>query len=82
MDQEDHYLGESRLTDLDFGMVSQIPIDYQHLVCLGVMKRLLKRWCNGPRGERLLEEKLNAIDDGLKAVKGCIPTEFARLSPK
>ena len=77
-DQEEHHLGESRLTDLDFGMVSQIPIDYQHLVCLGVTKRLLERWCNGPRGDSLIDVKLNAIDEGLKTVKDCIPTEFAR----
>lgn len=40
-EQEEYHLGETLLLDLDFGMVSQIPLDYQHLICLGVTKRLL-----------------------------------------
>lgn len=28
----------------DFGLVSNIPIDYMHLVCLGVIKQLLSIW--------------------------------------
>lgn len=66
--QEEHHLGESLLLDLNFGMVSQIPLDYQHLICLGVMKRLLLRWCNGSRDQRLSKEPLDAIDKGLKAI--------------
>ncbi|XP_044738485.1 uncharacterized protein LOC123300077 [Chrysoperla carnea] len=76
--QEDYHLGESLLLDLDFDMVSQIPLDYQHLICLGVTKRLLLRWCNGPKNQRLSKDKLNAINETLQAIKVCIPTEFAR----
>lgn len=78
MQQEEHHLGESLLSDLEFGMVSQIPIDYQHLVCLGVMERLLQRWCNGPRNERLSNDQLRSINEALTSIKTCILQEFAR----
>ena len=32
---EDHHIGISPLTRLSLGMVSQFPLDYMHLVCLG-----------------------------------------------
>lgn len=77
-EQEEYHLGESLLLDLDFGMVSQIPLDYQHLVCLGVAKRLLHRFGHGPKNQKLSNDNLKALDNGLKAMKACIPSEFAR----
>jgi len=42
---EDHYKeGTSPLSLLPIGMVSQVPFEYMHLVCLGVMKKLLSAW--------------------------------------
>ncbi|KAJ8951700.1 hypothetical protein NQ314_007649 [Rhamnusium bicolor] len=39
---EEYHLGETVLTKLpDFDMVRNVPLDYMHLLCLGVMKRLL-----------------------------------------
>lgn len=76
--QEEYHLGESLLLDLNFGMVSQIPLDYQHLICLGVTKRLMLRWSNSPKNQRLTNDQLNAINQSLQAIKSCIPTEFAR----
>ena len=29
------------LTELDIGIVTQMPLDYTHLVCLGVVRRLV-----------------------------------------
>lgn len=45
---EDHHKGISPLSQIHLGMVSQIPLDYVHLVCLGVVKRLLLLWMKGP----------------------------------
>ncbi|XP_029159520.1 uncharacterized protein LOC114931568 [Nylanderia fulva] len=53
MKQEEHHNGESILTQLKIGMVSNVTIDYMHLVCLGVMKRLLQLWTKGSKDHKL-----------------------------
>ena len=43
--QSEHHLGYSPLEDiLDFDIVQQIPLDYMHLVCLGVVKKMINLW--------------------------------------
>lgn len=41
--QEDvlHHIGENPFSPLNLGMVSCFPLDYMHLVCLGVTRRLI-----------------------------------------
>ncbi|KAF5281922.1 hypothetical protein FQR65_LT14448 [Abscondita terminalis] len=41
---QNHHDGLTPLTSLDIGIISQIPIDYMHLCCLGVMRKMLKMW--------------------------------------
>ena len=36
------------LNNLSIGTVSQFPLDFMHLVCLGVVKRLIWLWMKGP----------------------------------
>ncbi|KYN15853.1 hypothetical protein ALC57_11934 [Trachymyrmex cornetzi] len=38
----EHHTGDSILEKLAIGMASQISLDYMHLICLGVVKRLLQ----------------------------------------
>lgn len=59
-------------------MVPQIPLDYQHRVCLGVTKRYLLRLANGSKAHRLTNDQKGALNEELKAIKTCIPLEFAR----
>ncbi|CAN8023457.1 unnamed protein product, partial [Ixodes persulcatus] len=42
-----HHKGESPLLKLPIGMVSQFPLDYMHLVCLGVIKKILVQYWLG-----------------------------------
>ena len=56
----------------------QFPLDYIHLVCLGVMKRLLLIWKEGPRPFRLAPFQLIQISGRLKNMTGLMPSEFAR----
>lgn len=47
--QEEHHLGRSILLQIPrFGLVSRVPLDYLHLVLIGVMKKLINLWLTGP----------------------------------
>ncbi|XP_065658789.1 uncharacterized protein LOC136083318 [Hydra vulgaris] len=46
----EHHVGTSPLEELGCGMVTEFPLDYMHLVCLGAMRRILFQWIHGPRG--------------------------------
>ena len=45
---EEHHTSISPLLELGVGRVSQFPLDYMHLVCLRVQRRLIILWQNGP----------------------------------
>ncbi len=55
-----HHTGVSPLNKLGVGLVSQFPIDYMHLVCLGVMRKLLNTWIKIKSPQRL---QLRLIDE-------------------
>lgn len=76
----DHCTGQSPLQALSVGMVSQFPLDYMHLVCLGVMRRLLWVWTHSPfsAGLRLHPRDIQCINDKLSLFKDYIPREFSR----
>lgn len=75
---EGHHIGDSPFLEARIGMVSNFPLDYMHLVCLGVMKRILLMWIKGPLCSRVGPRVVDAISDALIALKGKIPCEFAR----
>jgi len=43
----DHHTGHTILEKIpNIGLVTQVPLDYMHLICLGVVKKLLvSTWC-------------------------------------
>jgi hypothetical protein len=54
MEDDEHHHGKSILSNLSLGMITQFPLDYMHLVCLGVMKRLIVNiWMKGPLDVRI-----------------------------
>lgn len=77
--QPEHHLGTSILENFNIGMVSQIPLDYMHLICLG-SRRLCQFWIRGPKDIRLLIEKLNTLNKVLLETGQFIISEFARKS--
>ncbi|KAL6421440.1 hypothetical protein ACFW04_013895 [Cataglyphis niger] len=38
----EHHIGRSIFERANLGMVNQFPLDYMHLVCLGIIKKLLQ----------------------------------------
>lgn len=77
-DKGHHHEKKSYLEKLDFGLVTHFPIDYMHLVCLGVMKKMLFLLTRGNISVRLHKEKLECLSSKLLYFKNCIPSEFAR----
>lgn len=77
--QEDmaHHIRESPLSKI-VSMVSCFPIDYMHLVCLGVMRRLLILLMKGPLTIRLGLQVQTEISSALIQLAKHIPREFSR----
>ena len=73
----DHQIGKTSLIDFGIDCTMQFPLDYMHLVCLGITKRLLLFWKEGPRPFRLAPFQISQISRRLKNMAGLIPSEFA-----
>jgi hypothetical protein len=76
--QCDHHKGTSPLLLLGVGLVSQVPLDYMHLICLGVMKRLLITWLRGEHHVRISMLHSQLISQKLIDMKPSICHEFQR----
>ena len=60
------------------GLVTSFPLDYMHLVCLGVMRRLVHLWISGPRSTKLSQCQIAVVSDKLVSLQSHIPRDFAR----
>jgi len=78
MSDEDHHLGQSPLMSLSVGMVSNFPLDYMHLICLGVTRKLMYLWIRGPLATRLGAQTIRELSEALVQLKVQVPREFAR----
>ncbi|XP_026465115.1 uncharacterized protein LOC113381763 [Ctenocephalides felis] len=74
-----HHTGDSVLEELNIGMVSQIALDYMHIVCLCVTKRLLSLWVKGTRDVKLDDKTRDTVSKYLLTFKAHISAEFSRL---
>lgn len=75
---EYHHNNISPLEELDIDMVDQVPLDYLHVVCLGVVKRFLNIWVNGSPPHLLPSASIEYISNYLKTISFSQPTEFQR----
>jgi hypothetical protein len=73
-----HHEGVSPLTELRLGMISQIPLDYMHLICLGIMKKMLLTWISGTLSVRLGPKQIAELSRRMIIFKYCIPCNFNR----
>lgn len=62
-----------------FNPVTNVPLDYMHLMCLGIMRKLLYLWLSGDLDYRLQHKAVEEISVRLETqLKPAIPMEFAR----
>lgn len=73
-----HHLGVSPFTRLGFGLVSGVPIDYMHLICLGVTKKLLRAWVKGPVPYKISNKLITQISSSLCELSHSCPKDFNR----
>lgn len=77
---EGYHLGTSCLENIpQFGLVSHVPLDYQHLLCLGVVKKLINLWLCDALKVRLPFRKVQVISNALEnIIRPHVPVEFQR----
>ncbi|VEN58351.1 unnamed protein product [Callosobruchus maculatus] len=76
---EDHHNGTSVLENIPkLDMVCSFPLDYMHLVCLGVMKKLLYLWCCGKPCTKISFQHISSVSSTLIQLSCNIPVEFNR----
>ncbi|XP_063216426.1 uncharacterized protein LOC134527571 isoform X1 [Bacillus rossius redtenbacheri] len=74
-----HQKSISVLSSLQLGLVSQVPLDYLHLICLGVMKRLIRIWCDtGLRKGKLSSKSIDTLSNRMQILRKHTPKEFSR----
>lgn len=73
-----HHHGTSPLVPLNFGLVSCVVLDYMHLICLGVVKKLLKCWKSGPLPHREGRQTILIISEKLVRLNKYAASEFNR----
>ena len=80
MADENHHVGPCPLKPLKVGCVSQFGLDYMHLVCLGVVRRLLLYWKGpvGPLCARLGRRDVDRLSQKLVLLCPNIPSDFVR----
>lgn len=77
---DDHQRLVSEISKLDIGLISQVPIDYMHQICLGIVKRLIRVWVEkGPKSCKLNALKIQQISERLVLIaQHDTPSEFSR----
>jgi len=78
---EEHHVGNtiSILSELLINIIDSFGLDYMHLTCLGVMRKLLHLWINnGPLNVRLQSSVSKQLSSSLLNLRTYIPCEFSR----
>ncbi|XP_075534572.1 uncharacterized protein LOC142568577 [Dermacentor variabilis] len=74
----EHHKGDSILLDLPIDCVDDVPLDYMHLVLLGVVKKLLTLWTSGPLAVRFGPLQRQTFNEKSNLVRASVPSEFHR----
>ena len=73
-----HQKFASSLINAGIKRIEQFPLDYMHMVCLGVVKRIVSFLKKGPRTCELSRQQLEVISEQLVSFNGFFPSEFSR----
>jgi len=83
---EEHHVGISPLLQISgIGLVSDIPLDYMHLCCLGIMKKILHCVVRGSKVPnacgpiRLSKDQILLVNKRMKIISKWLCSDFARV---
>ncbi|KYN50247.1 hypothetical protein ALC62_06180 [Cyphomyrmex costatus] len=62
----------------NLGLVSNITLDYMHLICLGIVKKMILLWMNGPLAIRINNQAKENISQALLNLRSTVLKEFSR----
>ena len=65
MSDPSHHVCGSPFAGLELGLVSNFPLDYMRLVCLGTTQKLIYLWLNGPLVTRLPHRLVMLVSEDL-----------------
>jgi len=78
-EQSLYHKGRTILEDIPgFGCVTSVPLDYMHLLLLGLMRKLMYMWISGPLHVRVGSNQVTEISNLLVGLIGWVPLEFTR----
>ncbi|GBN28195.1 hypothetical protein AVEN_129296-1 [Araneus ventricosus] len=75
---DEHIMNPSPLLDINVGLVSMFPLDYMHLVCLGVVRNLILAWYKGSLRIRLSSLAKTNLNQSLVDCSKYSPKGFQR----
>uniref|UniRef100_A0A1Y1LQ64 DUF4218 domain-containing protein n=1 Tax=Photinus pyralis TaxID=7054 RepID=A0A1Y1LQ64_PHOPY len=78
---DDFYVSKSELLKIPgFLPVSGVPLDYMHLICLGVVKKLLLLWIESKAssGVKLSSQSIKEISENILLCCKYVPSDVAR----
>lgn len=76
----EHHVARSLVEDIGIDMVNDIPLVYMHLVCLGVVRKLLIHWVNRKTKCILLSrDVLDEVSRKLISLRTWITSDFTGL---
>lgn len=76
--RDSHQLGKSPLIQYGISCVKGFPLDYMHMICLGVTRRMLLFLIRGSKKCKLSQLQISLISSSLESLSNKLPSEFAR----
>ena len=79
--QKEHHNGISPFVTVGINMVESFPLDYMHLILLGIVRRILGYWVNKIPFKLSVTEK-HVVNDKIEDFRKFVPNDFNRLPRK
>lgn len=74
----EHHTGSSIFLELKIDLVSQFPLDYLHLVCLGITRKIFRQWVKGRIPHKLRHSDVTLMSNRLRNARLYFPSDFPR----